>query len=272
MSFSRTPGRSFSLMRSIGAVDHRGGAVEQRDLVGRFDLARAEHDLLGVLDRQPGLLQFEHHRRLDDVDADRHLGDAGGLEDRRHLLGVMLHQAECRIDGAAQADEAGLAVLRLEPRRIELVVDGGRAEVPQDRILAADQQRPARKLVAGPFADLGRGDVADVVVVEQQQRAELGLLQRGVGAGEPVALQAAVVDALLEVDAHGAEHRQMAAPVVARVDVLGPDLVGSRLVMSSMGGSSEILVAGRGRRHGLMITWSRRLYAPGLKRDRHATN
>ncbi len=25
----------------IGAVDHRGGAIEQRDLVGRFDLARA---------------------------------------------------------------------------------------------------------------------------------------------------------------------------------------------------------------------------------------
>ena len=41
---------------------------------------------------------------------------------------------------------------------------------------------------------------------------------------EPVAVQAAVVDALLEVDAHGAERRQRAAPVVARVDVLGADL------------------------------------------------
>ena len=33
----------------IGAVDHRGGAVEQRDLVGRFDLARLQHHLLAVV-------------------------------------------------------------------------------------------------------------------------------------------------------------------------------------------------------------------------------
>ena len=61
----------------IGAVDHRGGAVEQRDLVADLDLARLQHDLLAVGDLEPGLLQFEHHRRLDDVDADRHVGDAG---------------------------------------------------------------------------------------------------------------------------------------------------------------------------------------------------
>jgi hypothetical protein len=176
------------------------------------------------LNRQPGLLQLEHHRRFDNVDADRHLGHARGLEYRRHLLGVMFHQPERRIDGAPQSDQAGLAVFRPQPRRIELVMDRRRAEVPQDRILAADEQRPARKLVAGPFADLGRGDVADVVVVKQQQRAKIGLLQRGVRAGEPVALQPAVIDALLEIDAHGAEHRQVAPPVVARVDVLRCDL------------------------------------------------
>ena len=43
-------------------------------------------------------------------------------------------------------------------------------------------------------------------------------------AREPVAVQAAVVDPLLEIDPHGAERRQRAAPVVARVDVLGADL------------------------------------------------
>src|SRR5436309_6163864 len=47
---------------------------------------------------------------------------------------------------AAQAEQAGLAVLRLEPGRIELVVHGGRAEVPQDRIgAAAREQRPAAR-------------------------------------------------------------------------------------------------------------------------------
>ena len=57
----------------IGAVDHGGGAVEQRDLVDALDLARLQHHLLAVGDLEAGLLQFEHHRRLDDVDADRHL-------------------------------------------------------------------------------------------------------------------------------------------------------------------------------------------------------
>ena len=207
----------------VGAVDHRRGAIEQRDLVGRFQFARLQHHLLAVGDFQSRLLQFEHHRRLDDVDADRHLGDAGGFQERSHLLGVMLHQAEGRIDGAAQADKAGFAVLRLEPRRIEPVMDGGRAEIPKDRVLAADEQHPARELVARPFADLGRGDVADVVVVEQNQRAEFGSFERRLRAAEPIAVHAAIIDPLLEIDAHGAEHRQMAAPVVARVDVLGAD-------------------------------------------------
>ena len=42
-------------------------------------------------------------------------------------------------------------------------------------------------------------------------------------APEPIAMQSPVVDALLEVDAHGAECRQRPPPIVARVDVLGAD-------------------------------------------------
>ena len=152
---------------------------------------------------------------------------AGLLDEGGDLLGVLRHQAERGADRAAQAEQAGLAVLGLEPRRIEPVVHGGRAEVPEDRIGAAlGQQRPAADLVALPLADLGGGEVADVVGVHHQQRAEVGLVQRLAGAGEPVIVQAAVVDALLEVDAHGAEGRQRASPVVARVDVLGADDVG----------------------------------------------
>ena len=152
------------------------------------------------------------------------LSHAGLLDQRRDLLGVALHQPERRIDGAAQPDQAGLAVLRLEPGRVELVVHRGGAEIPQDRIGACPRhQRPAAQLVALPFADLGRGDVADVVDVEDQQRAELGFLQRLADAAEPVAVQPPVIDPLLEVDRHGAERRQRATPIVARVDVLGAD-------------------------------------------------
>ena len=200
----------------------------------------------------PAFSQLEHHRRLDDVDADRHVGDAGLADQRGDLLGVALHQPERRIDGAAQADQPGLAVLRLEPGRVELVVHGGRAEIPQDRLAVAREQRPARELVALPFADLGRGDVADVVDVEDQQRAEVGLLQRLLHAREPVAVQPPVIDALLEIDAHDAERRQRAAPVVARVDVLGADCV--RLARDVVHGSAPwLIVAGLARRHAVII-------------------
>ena len=61
----------------IDAVDHRGGLVEQHDLVDVLDLAGIEHHLLAVDDLHSRLLQFEEHRRLGEIDADRHVGDAG---------------------------------------------------------------------------------------------------------------------------------------------------------------------------------------------------
>ena len=107
---------------------------------------------------------------------------------------------------------------------MKLVMHGGGAEIPQDRIVAAArQQRPAAELVALPFPDLGRGDVADIVDVEDKQCAELGILQCRLDAAEAIAVQPPVIDALLEIDAHGAECRQRTTPVVARVDILGAD-------------------------------------------------
>jgi hypothetical protein len=66
--------------------------------------------------------------------------DTGLADECRDLLGVGLHQSEGGIDGPAQADQAGLAILRLEPWRVELVMHGRRAEIPQDRIVAAARQ------------------------------------------------------------------------------------------------------------------------------------
>ena len=78
----------------IDAVDHGRRLIEQRDLVDVLDLARVEHDLLAVDDLHAGLLQLEQHRRLGQVDADRHVRDAGLAQKRHDLLGVRLHQAE----------------------------------------------------------------------------------------------------------------------------------------------------------------------------------
>jgi hypothetical protein len=64
-------------------------------------------------------------------------------------------------------------------------------------------------------------------------------------------VQAAVIDAFLEIDSHGAERRQRARPVVARVDVLGGDLadgiVHGRAPVLVRRGASDSLYARRGR-------------------------
>ena len=60
----------------------------------------------------------------------------------------------------------------VEPRRVELVVLRGRAEVPDVRIAVTADQRIAQQLVARPLADHRAGRVADVVLVERKQRAE----------------------------------------------------------------------------------------------------
>jgi hypothetical protein len=87
---------------------------------------------------------------------------------------------------------------------VQLVVPRGRAEVPDDRLGAAGQQRVAGHLVARPFADHRRGQISDVVDVEDEQRAELGSLEGGAGAGQPVGPQPSEVDTLLEVDGRAA--------------------------------------------------------------------
>ena len=163
----------------VGAIHHRGGSIQKGDLVDALDLARFQHGLLPVGDFEARPLQFKQHGRLDDIDPDRHIGDARLPDQGGNLVGMPLHQSEGRRDGAAQAEQARLTVFRLEPRSVEPVVHGGRAEVPQDRIgAAASEQRPAADLVALPFADLGGGEIADVVDVHHQQCAEIGLLER----------------------------------------------------------------------------------------------
>ena len=126
----------------------------------------------------PSSAEGGQHRRLDDVDADRHVGDALGPEDVADLAGGGAEQAGVRGDRAAQADHPGVDVLRAQPRAVEPVVLGRRAEVPDVRVAAARQQRVAGHLVARPLADVGARDVADVVEVEQQDRAEVGRRQR----------------------------------------------------------------------------------------------
>ena len=102
-----------------------------------------------------------------------------------------------RVEGAAQRRDAGAGAARVagvgavvrcvrisvdapvvvEPRVVQLVVLGRRAEVPHDRVAAAGQQGEPDQLVDRPRADVGGGHVADVGEVEGQHSAELGAFE-----------------------------------------------------------------------------------------------
>ena len=82
-----------------------------------------------------------------------------------------LHQPGGGRDGAAHAEHARAHVVGEQPVAMEPMMNCGGAEIPDDRLLAAHQEREAAELVALPFADLGGGDVADVVDVEEEEGA-----------------------------------------------------------------------------------------------------
>ena len=112
------------------------------------------------------------------------------------------------------------------------MVARGRAEVPHPRLAVAGQQAPARELVARPLADDGAGEIADVVLVEDEHGAEPGGRQRPARAAEAVGVQAPEIHALLEVDLHVAGRLQRTIPAVAGVHVVGRDGSGARLLLA----------------------------------------
>jgi hypothetical protein len=191
----------------VSAVDHGGGGRQQRDLVFRLDLPGVQHHLLAVPDIDVLFLQLEEGGHLGEVHADglaRHACRRQPVFDLRDLLGG---QAGDGRGGAAHSGVGGDAVLRLEPRAVQPVVHGGRAEVPEHQFAGPGVQRVPAQLVPGPLADRDAGQVPDVVVVEHEQRAEPGRLHRGLGPVQAVLAQPGKVDPLLEVDVHPARRR-----------------------------------------------------------------
>jgi hypothetical protein len=168
-------------------------------------------------------LQLEHQRRLKDVHSNRKTLNAGFLQKPENLLRMPFHQTEIWVNSTAQADESRAHVLRLKPRAIQFVMHSRRAEAPEDRLLAAHQQRPPRKLIALPLTDFGRSQVPDVVDVKDEQRAEFRSIKRFAGTPYPIVMKPPVIDALLEVHGHCTQRGQMPIPVEPRINVCRPD-------------------------------------------------
>src|SRR5262249_45811203 len=111
------------------------------------------------------------------------------------------------------------------------------AQVPNDRLRGARREAQADQLVEGPRSDVGRGQVTDVVHVEAEQRAEVGLGEELLRAREPLTAEAVEVDALLPVDSHravGASSHQVFLPISSSAVSTTRSGVGT--VSSSSGG------------------------------------
>ena len=201
------PGPERLVQVLVGRVHHHRGAVEEDDLVPGLDPARRLHELLAVDDLEPFLLEGRQHRELDDIHAEGRPVEPPRLQLALDLLGEVLRPAHLRRHRAAEERDPGARPLA-EPGAVELVVARGRAEVPHDRQVAAREEREARELVARPLADGRGGDVADVVHVEAEERAQLRPGQRRRHPREPLGPQSVEVDPLFPVDAHRAVGRQ----------------------------------------------------------------
>ena len=186
----------------VSGVDHHAGLVEQGDLVNGLDHPRLLQQLLAVDHLDPEPLQREQDRRLDRVDPERLAEQAPLLELGVDLLGDALGAPGGRVHRPAHGRDPGPRAAVAEPRVVELVMAGGGAEVPHDRLVVLRQEAEAVELVRGPGADVGRRDVADVRHVEAEQRPELRVGELLLRASEPLLAQAVEANPLLPVDAH----------------------------------------------------------------------
>jgi hypothetical protein len=201
----------------VDAIDHAGRLRQKLDLVPVLDLARAQHDLLAVDDLDAFFLQRVEHRGFGIVDAHRHVGHARVLDQLRDHLGVFASSGRIRAGSCRACRRRRPGSDRVQPVGIALVVHGGRAEIPDIGAVVTGQQAEAAHLVPLPFADLGGRDVADVVHVEEQERARPARPAALAASRQAVAAQAVMVDPAFEIDRGMAPGGDAVPPFPVRV-------------------------------------------------------
>ena len=193
------PGPQHPVDLLVDRVDQSGRLVEQRDLLRRLDLARLEHDPRAVGDVDAGALQCLDRDEIGHVDAERLAREPTLAKLVRDPLAEPVGDPRLDRHRTAHRCDACAEVLGREPGGEELVMSGRGTEVPEDRVIAARQERETRVLVTRPLADMRARHIADVVRVEEEQPGEVGCAERLLRPLQTVPAEFREVDPLLPV-------------------------------------------------------------------------
>ena len=207
--FSVMPGPQELHGFPVRGVADRADDAQAFLLVDVLDGARLHHRRHAVDPVDVRLLEDLDHVDVDEVDAELHAGDAALLhllDDRLGELADLLGRGRPR-----RALDPGVRVAHVllrDPRRMALDLEAEVALLEQHRRIVAAQHRVAQaRLEAVPARRQRAGDVADVLVVHAQHRAEPVRLHALARALQAVLPQPVPVDALLPVQPGNAEIR-----------------------------------------------------------------
>src|SRR5262245_34811862 len=95
-----------------------------------------------------------------------------------------------------------------------------RTEIPNPWFARSCKKTIADQFVTSPFADDRARDVTDVVLIEAQDRSITRIRQCLPGAGKPVSMEAAELDAFLKIHLSGSGRLKGPVPSVVRFEIV----------------------------------------------------
>ena len=204
---------------------------------------RLHEDLLPVGDRDPGPLKREQDRQLHHVDAERLVGDAELVQLPLDLAGDVLGDPGAGVERAAQRGDPGPgaalpprpgavvvrrvrvgvrhAAGRRQPRVEQLVVLGGRAEVPDDRVGRRGSAARTGSACPSPRCRCGWRTCSGCWRSRRPAPRPARSARARPQPGQPLHAQPVELDALLPVDGVRAESGGAAGHVGAFLEGMG---------------------------------------------------
>src|SRR5437016_11530363 len=122
----------------------------------------------------------------------------------------------------------------------------GGAEIPNPGVAVSGEQAVPDQLVASPLADDGARDIANVVLIETQHRAQAGFLQGLARPREAITMQPAELHTLFEIDLRRARRLERPVPAMRRLEIVLVDGKEFRFVVQLFRHGTPPSMASRG--------------------------